>query len=523
MSNDEVNPLDALESEESAKAVASTLERAAANGIAASVHGIPQQLASDLATISVLAALGGNKARLEDSVQFGGTKFVVPEQFKGNIPGAVTFLKEHRKAQATKVNMVRVFPYRPYDVAHALHLVLAETFGFTGNGEVIQTPFGPIEPEMVEVKTGIHQTVQVPYNRLKFVPLQGHIDIGRDHGPTGWVGEITVHAPKGFRDAVEGLFKAVEIKLQEASIYRGKAFSLDDDDEINFLDLSTIRREDVVYSPGVMSALESSIWVVIRNMEALRNAGQPVKRTVLLSGPYGTGKSLAGFLTGLECIANGVTFIFVKPGADLNEAMQTAQLYAPALVFFEDIDVLQSQDPEKVSKLLDTFDGISSKGKEIMVVMTTNHPENIHQAMLRPGRVDTLINVDKADRNGLQLIIEAKLRNANVKLDVDFDQVFEACDGYMPAFVGEVATMALRTALVREGGMPSALATEDFVAAADGLRDQFNRMSGAYKVEPPETVGLVLRNMIAEVLEGATPMRGKHPAPFFTGFTVERR
>lgn len=472
---------------------------------------ISQTAASQAAIMALLADIGGNRARVEDGVEFSGTKFVVPEQYQGDIPAAKKFLTEYRKAQITKVDMVRTYDFRPNDVAYALHRALVEVFGFTGNGEVIMTPFGPIEPELVEIKTGVEETVQVPWNRLSFMPLNGHIDIGSQRSPRGPLGQITINAPKAFRDQVEGLFRVIEDNLRNRSIYRGKAIVFDEYGTIEFLDLSRVSPEDVVYSSEVMNSLETNLWVVLRNMELLRSLGQPVKRSVLLAGPYGTGKSLAGYLTGQVCQEHGITFIFVKPGADLDEAMKTAQLYAPAAVYFEDVDVLQSNDPERVSKLLDTFDGLSGKGKEVIGILTTNRKDEIHKGMLRPGRLDTLIEIGAADRDGVQKIIEVKLRKAvaqGLKLDVDFDEVYVSCKGYMPAFVGEVAERTFRQVMVRVNGQPEVLTTEDFVETANVLRAQFDLMVNADEIRPISPFQDSLREEFRSVMQEAVPMDG---------------
>lgn len=477
----------------------------------AETNAISATKAVQEATLALLAELGGNRSRLEDGVEFSGTKFVVPEQYTDDIPSATKFLKEYRRARATKIDMVRTFDYRPNDVAYALHLALAEVFGFTGNGEAIMTPFGPIEPELIEVKTGVEETVQVPWNRLSFMPLHGHIDIGFQRSPKGPLGRITVNAPKAFRDHVEGLFRVIEDNLRNRSIYRGKAIAFDEFGGVEFLDLSRVRREDVVYSDEVMNSLETNLWMVLRNMDLLRSLGQPIKRSVLLAGPFGTGKSLAGYLTGQICQEHGITFIFVKPGADLDEAMETARLYAPAAVYFEDVDVLQSNDPERVSKLLDTFDGISGKGKEVIGILTTNRKDEIHKGMLRPGRLDTLIEIGAADRAGVQKIVEVKLRTPIAKgtrLDVDYDVLFEACENYMPAFVGEVAERTLRQVMVRENGQPEVLTTEDFVESAQALRHQFDLMVNADEIRPIAPIQDSLREEFRAVMREAIPMDG---------------
>lgn len=525
MSQEEINKLEALMDDGSEKAVARALEAATANGLAAQKNAVSGEVASDVATLVLLSALGGNKVRKEDSLKFEGNSFVVPAVYQNDIDSAIKFLKEYKDTQEAPVEITRVFDYRYHDVAHAVHLALKEVWGYTGKGVAIKTMFGDIEPAFLDVKTGINSTVQVPFNRLSFLPLHGHIDIGYTrHATKGFLGKIDIKAPRYLRDAVEGFYKVVEKNLREASIYRGKAFMLTPNNEIEFLDLSKYKREDVVYSADALAHIEANLWVVLRNMQLMRDTGQSIKRAILLEGPFGTGKSMTGYLTALEAVANDVTFIFVKPGADLNEAMQTAQLYAPAVVFFEDIDVLQSDDPEEVSRLLDTFDGLGGKGKEIVAVLTTNNKENIHKGMLRPGRLDSVIHIGAPDLEGVQKLVEVKLRQTGVELvDIDWAAVYEVCKDFMPAFVGEAAGRAFRYAMVRQGGKPTELNTDDLVNACKGLRDQHDLMLGAHEVQPPETLTTAMEKMVAKVLENSYAVDGDGDKNWaFSGFRVNQ-
>jgi hypothetical protein len=476
--------------------IANTIKSAVANGM--SQGGPSDDQVTQMSILSVLSALGGSRVQ-EDALTYEGTKFVLPKNYEGRMEEAVRFLAGHALQQDSKTDLSRTFDYRPYDVANAVQQAMRKIFATTGMGVAIKTMFGSIEPEFVTVATGVGETIQVPWNRVQFDALHGHIDIGFKNSPHGAVGHITVNAPRKFRSVVEGFFIAVENELKTGSIYRGKAIVNGAFNDIRFLDLSSVKRQDVVYGDQVMSDLEANIWMPIQYTEKLRANGQPVKRAVLLEGPYGTGKSLAGYLTAQVAVANDWTFIFAKPGSDLNEAMQTAKLYAPAVVFFEDIDVLQSNDPEAVSTLLDSFDGIGGKGQEVIAVLTTNNKDKIHKGMLRPGRLDALIHIADLDLGGLTRLIQASVPN-EMLVNIDYDEIFKACEGYLPAFVREVATRAYRYAMVRTSGNPDSLFTEDFVKAAHGLRPQFDLMTGAHEIQAAEGLDKAFNNAFAEAL-----------------------
>lgn len=480
--------------DEQTAGLSNLVKAAVANGLGNGT-GPSEQLVGKAAVLAVLAHLGGGLVQ-EDALVFKGTSFILPEQYKDRIPEAVAFLAGWQEQQETKTDMKRTFPYRPYDVAHAVQSSLKTIFGTTGTGQAIQTLFGEIPPSYESVHTGVGQTTQVPWGRIKFDMVRGHIALDYTYDGYGAVGQVTVNAPRKYRSVVEGFFNAVEEELKTNSIYKGKAIINGSWTDLQFLDLSKVKREDVVYGDQVMKDLEANLWIPIRYTEELRALGQPIKRAVLLEGPYGTGKSLAGYLTAQEAVANGWTFIFVKPGDDLNDAMQTAKLYAPAVVFFEDIDVLQSNDPEAVSKLLDSFDGISGKGQEVIAVLTTNNKEKIHKGMLRPGRLDALIHIADLDRGGVEKLIRARVPKDYLADDIDYAEIFLSCKDYLPAFVSEVATRAFRYAMVRSGAKPSKLVTEDFVAAADGLREHFDLMTGAHEIHAPEPLNAAMERMV---------------------------
>ena len=143
-------------------------------------------------------------------------------------------------------------------------------------------------------------------------------------------------------------------------------------EEPTFLDLSKIDPNKVIYSEEVLTQLNTNLWSVLEHTDLMRSYGLPLKRAVLLEGPYGTGKTLAGTLTAKRAVENGWTFILVRPGQDdLFTALKTAQVYAPAVVWFEDIDGLaKGGTDEQISRLLDALDGAQTKGHAVVAGFT---------------------------------------------------------------------------------------------------------------------------------------------------------
>jgi transitional endoplasmic reticulum ATPase len=424
-----------------------------------------------------LNKLGGERIS-EDGIRFEGREFILPASM--SLREAINFLNEHRKAQDQEQQFSRVYNYRPWDGAHATASALRKLTGTTGIGRAIVSFFGVQPPELRTIKTGPDTTEQVPWGHLEVPLFEGTVQLSATHdedlGPLFVLG---VNAKKKYKNEIEGLFELIEHELQNNSIYKGKA--IDGQTDADFISLRGVDPNKVVYADDVRTQLDANIWALLRHTEVMRQKGIPLKRAALLQGQYGTGKTLAGYLTGQIAVENGWTFLYCRPERDdLFEVMQTARLYQPAVVFFEDVDSVSGGD-SGVSRLLDVFDGINAKGTEIIAVMTTNHPGEIHKGMIRPGRLDAVIEIGALDEGGVKEMITKYVPEEHRSPDLDFEVISEAMEGFVPAFIRESLDRTLRYSIARNNGEVKTLTTADFVAAATGLRPQLDLMEDAHE------------------------------------------
>jgi transitional endoplasmic reticulum ATPase len=228
--------------------------------------------------------------------------------------------------------------------------------------------------------------------------------------------------------------------------------------------------------------LDGMLWSSLRYSDAMRREGLSLKRAILLHGPYGTGKTSTGLMTAKEAVAAGWTFLSAKPGKDkIENVLRTARLYEPAVVFVEDIDNQTSDgEADAVSRLLDAFDGITSKGGELMIVLTTNHLDRIHKGMLRPGRLDAIVEIAGLDRNGVERLIKAVVPSGKLSDECDYDAVYAEMDGFLPAFVRETINRAVTFAVARTHGEGSYIIdTDDLCHAAQSLHPQLAALTDA--------------------------------------------
>jgi SpoVK/Ycf46/Vps4 family AAA+-type ATPase len=116
---------------------------------------------------------------------------------------------------------------------------------------------------------------------------------------------------------------------------------------------------------------------------------------ILLAGDPGVGKTLTAYVTAKKAVDHGWTFVYLSHAADLANGIRFALQYAPCVLFVEDLDRIVAGDDrtEEIDDVLNSFDGVDSKDKELITVLTTNHLEKIPGVALRPGRCDTLVVV----------------------------------------------------------------------------------------------------------------------------------
>ncbi|PWT74847.1 MAG: AAA family ATPase [Chloroflexi bacterium] len=185
-------------------------------------------------------------------------------------------------------------------------------------------------------------------------------------------------------------------------------------------------------------------------------------RGVLLSGPPGTGKTLIARALATACQAN---FISVK-GPELlskwlgesergvREMFQRARQVAPCVLFLDELDALapargamwNGVADRIIGQLLTELDGIEGR-RGVVVVAATNRPELVDSAVLRSGRIDTLIELPMPNREARKDIFAIHLRNRPVAANVSLDTLAKRTDGFSGADVENACRRAANLAL----------------------------------------------------------------------------
>jgi len=462
--------------------------------------GMPPGFA-DALLAAVDRPVGGTVISDDDIQYHKGPAIVLPEGKP--LEWAVKALRRKIDEQEEEHVFRRIFQYRPEDGANAASNVLKNMFGIVV-GKATMTMFGPRPPEFrtIDVAYGVKR--EVPWGELEIPALPGAtLEFDGTMGRNGPVFVCSVTSPKKHKKIIEEFFDAIERELKVHSIYRGKA--LEGAHELSFMDLSGFDSMKIVFSDMVQATLDAALFSVLRHPTATKRAGMKLRRAVLVYGPFGTGKTSLGLIMAQEAVEHGWTFLSAKAGRDnLRDVFQTAKLYQRAVILVEDIEkhVPKANDIDAMSELLEMFDGAAVKDTEIILVATTNHVEKVTAGLLRPGRLDYVIEIKELDRTGTEKLIRAVVPT-DLLGRVDFQVVYDAMPEFQPAWVKAVADRAQSFAIARTAGEGAyRLTTEDLVGAARSLHPQLDLMRKASEGAVEPEVHTALRDLIEDAVDG---------------------
>ncbi len=219
---------------------------------------------------------------------------------------------------------------------------------------------------------------------------------------------------------------------------------------------------------GIDEAVEEVKEVVdfLQKPEKYQKLGGRIPRGVLLVGPPGTGKTLlAKAIAGEAGVPffslSGSDFVemFVGVGAArVRDMFQQAEAKAPCIIFIDELDALgktrggnavggHDEREQTLNALLVEMDGFSSNSG-VIVMGATNRPETLDQALMRPGRFDRTVLVDRPDVMGREAILKVHVKSVKLDPNVDLKQVAAISPGFAGAelanLVNEAALLAAR-------------------------------------------------------------------------------
>lgn len=254
---------------------------------------------------------------------------------------------------------------------------------------------------------------------------------------------------------------------------------------------------------GVRDELSTAIVEPIKNPDIYAQVGITAPTGVLLWGPPGCGKTLLAKAVANESRAN---FISVKGPELLNkfvgeseravrQVFVRARSSIPCVIFFDELDALVPRRDDTLSEasarvvntLLTELDGLGSSRQGIYVIAATNRPDIIDPAMLRPGRLETLLFVNLPSPLERVEIFQTLVRHLPIEFNDDLRRLAEECEGYSGADLGSLLRRAGYMAIKRR----DTIKLEDFAAARSFIRPSVTDMKKYEKLRRDWSGGVV--------------------------------
>jgi transitional endoplasmic reticulum ATPase len=224
-----------------------------------------------------------------------------------------------------------------------------------------------------------------------------------------------------------------------------------------------------------------------------------------LGGDYGTGKTLAAMVAARVAQDNGITYIYTPRASELGDAIAFAKQYqSPAcVVFCEDIDrSVTGERTVAMDDILNILDGIDTKSENIITVLTTNHLKNVNRAMLRPGRLDAIIDIEKPDAASAEKLVRfyGKL---SIDSQEDLSAVGQVLAHQIPAVIEEAVKRAklFQLALIEPGSAVEHISAEALEQSATTMKLQIDLLSEP-AVEAAPTLDTAFQGAVRSALNG---------------------
>jgi cell division protease FtsH len=280
----------------------------------------------------------------------------------------------------------------------------------------------------------------------------------------------------------------------------------------------------------------------LRDPKSFGRLGARIPKGVLLIGPPGTGKTLLARAVAGEAgvpffSISGSEFVemFVGVGAArVRDLFEQARRAAPCIIFIDELDALgRSRIPgafggydekeQTLNQLLAELDGFDpSTG--VILLAATNRPEVLDPALLRPGRFDRQVVVDRPERTGRLEILKVHVAKVQLAANVDLDQVA----GLTPGFTGaDLANLVNEAAIVATRRNGDAVTLDDFTAAIERMIAGLEKKSRVLGPEERRRVAYheMGHALVAATLPGVDPVHKVSIIPRGVGalgYTIQR-
>jgi len=304
------------------------------------------------------------------------------------------------------------------------------------------------------------------------------------------------------------------------------------------VEVPNVKWADIGGLEDVKKQLVEMIQWPLEHPEVFMKYGQKPSRGVLFFGPPGCGKTLLAKAVANESSANFIsvkgpellTMWFGESEANVREVFDKARTAAPCILFFDELDAIAKSRGSSLgdaggagdrvmNQLLTEMDGVTAQ-KMVFFIGATNRPDIIDPALMRPGRLDSLIYIGLPDFDARIGVVKACCRKSPVAPDVDFESLADRMEGFSGADISGVCKAAAKIA-VREAINAERRRMEEREAKKKLAQEQGQVYMDDENEVTEEVVPYITKEMFERALKGARRSVGKADLERYMRYKVD--
>jgi len=322
------------------------------------------------------------------------------------------------------------------DALIAIKVVTEDTFGWMNSKPSWRKQ--PTEIDVVvDIKKGKKLSEKAYYGMFSVTTWDDatcDIQVQRDGSVS-----MDVQAKRKYASEVTAYFNLIRTQLETKSIYRGRNIVVTGGSfGVDFEIIENKGSDKIILNQDEQLVVDN---FVIDSLDELN------KRCYLFTGPYGNGKTETAMKVGrIGVEKHNMSFFYLKDAKLFDRMLNLSKKYQPCILFMEDIDEIASGENRdaEMNRILNTLDGVQTKGNALTTIFTTNHANRINPALRRPGRIDLIIRFDNPNKESIRKIFTSYLEEFDGFDTLDWDAITAKVPDVQGAVIAEICKRTVK-------------------------------------------------------------------------------
>lgn len=364
------------------------------------------------------------------------------------------------------------------DGAYALDKSIKKIIGYTKQQNE-KTPSGSNPPKMLNISFLSGKNLKVPFGKINLPNYGDGAFIDMHYDLDNQEMYVKGQCEKRYVEMLDQIIDNTKECLKTDSIYKNQAIKISNIEESpEFINLSSINNTNLYLTPSAKLATEP-IEARIEKTQMCIDKNIDIRFGVLLAGSYGVGKSLYAFKLANKAILNGWGFLYCSDPQNILYCMKIANMLADnakgIVLFVEDADQVLNVRNNKTNEISLMMDGGETKSKNVITILTTNHPELIDPTFLRGKRIGSLVKLGAPDKQTAKKMIEGTMVDETgmsiLENECDEAALMIEKEQIVPAFIMEILDRVKSHLIYRD---KQTITCEDIISSIISFKEQMN-------------------------------------------------